>query len=72
MTTLTLPRLARLSPRFTAIARSITEVLAGIRDGHEIARRYDELSRLSDEALARRGLTRAEIPQAAVTGRGMA
>jgi hypothetical protein len=41
----------------------------GITEGHDIARRYEELSGMSDAALAARGITREELPQAIVTGR---
>ncbi len=50
-------------------ARNVRLVFEGIAEGKEIARRYDELSRLSDEALAARGLTREDLPLAIVHGR---
>lgn len=43
-------------------------LFAGIREGKEIARRYEALNRLSDRQLAYRGLDRARVPQAAVAG----
>ena len=55
--------------RLAAFGRAVNTFFAGIADGQELARRYDELSRLSDEALAARGITRDELPQAIVTGR---
>jgi uncharacterized protein YjiS (DUF1127 family) len=57
------------APRLRAAGRFVASLFTGIADGHEIARRYEELSRLSDEALAARGITREELPQAIVTGR---
>jgi uncharacterized protein YjiS (DUF1127 family) len=50
-------------------SRAVTNFFTGIAEGQEIARRYEELSRMSDEALAARGITREELPQAIVTGR---
>jgi uncharacterized protein YjiS (DUF1127 family) len=63
---LTLAAVSRLRPGrvFGAVGR----VLAGIREGQDIWRRYEALSELSDGQLARRGLTRDQIPQAAVRG----
>jgi hypothetical protein len=55
-------------PRRSAAGRLFSEFLAGIRDGHEIAGRYDRLSRLSNTELARLGLTRENFARAAVTG----
>lgn len=57
------------APRFAAFGRYVADVFAGIAEGREMARRYETLSRLSDEALAARGITREELPQAIVTGR---
>ncbi|MEX2129722.1 MAG: hypothetical protein WD871_15995 [Xanthobacteraceae bacterium] len=57
------------APRLKAFVRFFTDIFAGLGEGQEIARRYEELSRLSDEALAARGVTREELPQAIVTGR---
>jgi uncharacterized protein YjiS (DUF1127 family) len=61
--------LRETAPRLRALARQVADVFTGAAEGHEIARRYEELSRLSDEALAARGITREELPQAIVTGR---
>ena len=55
--------------RLAALSRTVSNFFTGIAEGQEIARRYDEYSRLSDEALAARGITREELPQAIVTGR---
>jgi hypothetical protein len=45
------------------------EFLAGAREGLEIEARYDTLRRMSAADLAKRGLTRADIGHAAVTGK---
>jgi uncharacterized protein YjiS (DUF1127 family) len=68
MTALALALKTRVS-RFAAAGRYLTDVFAGIAEGNEMARRYETLSRMSDQALAARGLTREELPQAIVTGR---
>jgi hypothetical protein len=68
MTTLTLALKAPAS-RLVAAGRYLADILAGIAEGNELARRYETFSRMSDEALAARGLTREELPQAIVTGR---
>ena len=39
---------------------------AGVRDGIDLRLRYDALARLSDRALAKRGLTRKDIARAAL------
>jgi uncharacterized protein YjiS (DUF1127 family) len=57
------------APRLRAVGRFFADLFGGIAEGHEIARRYEELSRMSDAALAARGVTREELPQAIVTGR---
>jgi hypothetical protein len=41
----------------------------GLRDGLELARRYDTLTAMSDAELACIGLRREDIPQAALRGR---
>ena len=66
MTTLTLTAVSRLRP--DRVFGAVRRVLAGIREGQDIWRRYETLSGLSDSQLARRGLTRDQIPQAAVKG----
>jgi hypothetical protein len=68
MTTLALAFKAPASS-LAAFTRAVGQFFSGIAEGQEIARRYEELSRLSDEALAARGITRDELPQAIVTGR---
>ena len=56
-------------PRQAGIARHFANVLAGIRDGGAMQDRYTALSRLSNTDLARRGLTRADIMRAVVSGK---
>ena len=68
MTALALALKHRAS-RATAFGHYLADIVSGIAEGKELARRYEELSRLSDEALAARGLTREELPQAVVAGR---
>jgi uncharacterized protein YjiS (DUF1127 family) len=68
MTTLALV-LKNSAPRLEAVRRFFADLFDGVAEGHDIARRYEELSRLSDEALAARGITREELPQAIVTGK---
>jgi len=68
MTALTLALRAPAS-RLASAGRYLADIFAGIAEGNEMARRYETLSRMSDAALAARGLTREELPQAIVTGR---
>lgn len=59
----------RTSPDF--LSRAIEAVAAffdAVGEGRRIAQRYEQLSRLSDAALAKRGLTRQDIARAAVNG----
>lgn len=67
MTTAALPRLAAAPtrPRFVQLA---VDVVAGVMEGREMAHRYERLMRLSKADLARLGLTRQDIPRAAVNG----
>lgn len=55
--------------RFAAFGRAMADFLVGMAEGQEMARRYERLSQLSDEALAARGVTREELPQAIAAGR---
>jgi hypothetical protein len=57
------------APRLKAFGRFFADLFDGVAEGKDIARRYEELSRLSDAALAARGITREELPQAIVTGK---
>ena len=60
----------RSSPDFfSRVGEAVASFFDAIGEGRRIAQRYDALSRLSDAALARRGLTRQDIARAAVTGR---
>ena len=68
MTALTLA-LKAPATRLAAFGHAIAEFFAGISEGQEMARRYEELSRMSDAGLAARGLTREDLPQAIVRGR---
>jgi hypothetical protein len=54
---------------FAAMVGFCQDCFAGARDGREIETRYQTLSQLSAHDLARIGLTRADIAQAALTGR---
>jgi hypothetical protein len=47
------------------IANAVASVFLGVREGLDAMDRYSALSRLSDRALAKRGLTRSEIARAA-------
>ena len=69
MTTLAFPARLRATPRLKAIGRFFADIVEGVHDAREIENRYETLSRMSDEALACRGLTRDDVPQVAVTGR---
>jgi hypothetical protein len=53
----------RLARRF---ADTLGLLLIGVQDGLDLMARYHALSRLSDEALAKRGLTRSGIARAAM------
>lgn len=66
MSTLTLNR---PGPGWVATILNVLEnTLAGIVEGHEMAARYKALTRLSDAELARLGLRREQVPQAAIRG----
>ena len=69
MTAIALSTLTRGASRLQAFARFAGDSVAGIREGHAIANRYEELSRLTDAALKTRGLVRDDIARVAVTGR---
>jgi uncharacterized protein YjiS (DUF1127 family) len=68
MTTHAFPALTRTESRLQAITAPITEFFAGIREGREMLRRYEALSRLSDKELARLGISRMDVPRAAMFG----
>jgi len=68
MTTATLPRLT-LAPRLPAkLLQSFGLVIDGVSEARAIASRFDRLSSMSNAELAGLGLTRADIPSAAVNG----
>ena len=67
MTTATLPRFA-MTAQPSRLVRLAVDVFEGIMEGRDIAYRYERLSRLSNAELARLGLTRLDIPRAAVNG----
>lgn len=72
MTTLTLPRTPERRPaRLKAALRFLGAMIEGVAEAREMASRYAALSRLSDEELARRGLTRDQLPTAIVQGTGV-
>ncbi|GLK86024.1 DUF1127 domain-containing protein [Ancylobacter defluvii] len=54
---------------FSRVVESVAAFFEAVGEGRRIAQRYEALSRLSDVALARRGLTRQDIARAAVAGR---
>ncbi|MDF2620887.1 MAG: hypothetical protein K0S00_3546 [Xanthobacteraceae bacterium] len=54
---------------FSRFAAGVVAFFEAVSEGHRIARRYESLSRLSDAALAKRGLTRQDIARVAVSGR---
>ncbi len=66
MTTAALPRFSMPTrPRLFQLA---VDVFEGIAEGREIAYRYERLARLTNAELARLGLTRYDIPRAAMNG----
>lgn len=68
MSTVSLSR--RTSPDFfSRIVEAVSAFFEAVDEGRRIAQRYETLSRLSDAALARRGLTRQDIARTAVNGR---
>jgi uncharacterized protein YjiS (DUF1127 family) len=72
MTTLTMPIPSGrgTGSRRSGILQFLNDFADGLREGLELARRYDTLSSMSDTELARLGLRRKDIPQAALAGRG--
>jgi len=70
MTTLTSTLRGDSAPLRTFF-RSISDLFEGIREGREMAQRYNELSRLSDAELSRQGIKREDIPNAVLAGRGV-
>lgn len=68
MNTVTLTR--HTSPDFFGrLFEGVASFFEAVGEGRRIAARYEALSRLSDAALAKRGLTRQDIARAAVSDR---
>jgi hypothetical protein len=70
MNSLTLPLPSGRGTRRLGILRYLNDFADGVREGFELAARYDALASKSDSELARLGLRRADVPQAALAGRG--
>ncbi len=68
MTTAALPRLATTPAWPSRLVRLAVFVFEGIREGRAMAYRYERLSRLTNAELAHLGLTRQDLPRAAVNG----
>jgi hypothetical protein len=58
----------RFDAIFAAVIASCADFCAGVRQGRDLADRYRDLDRRSGPDLARLGLTRSEIAQAALHG----
>ncbi len=71
MTALTLPFPSGrgAGTRRFSILRFFSEFAQGLREGIELAKRYDTLNSKTDSELARLGLRREDIPQAVLAGR---
>ena len=69
MTAIALHGPSALSSFFHKLAQVLEDTVESIREANAIAARYEALSRLSDQQLARHGLTRADIPQFALRNR---
>jgi hypothetical protein len=70
MATITVPSRVQHNGRiFDGVIRTAVTFFQGVNDGLDMAHDYHRLSRMSDEALHKRGLTRAEIGQAVALGR---
>jgi hypothetical protein len=52
-----------------SILRFFNDFADGLREGIELAKRYDTLNSKTDSELARMGLRREDIPQVVVSGR---
>jgi len=68
MTAATLPATHLTVSGAHRLSRLAVDVFEGIMEAREIATRYERLSRLTNAELARLGLTRQDIPRAAVNG----
>jgi hypothetical protein len=69
MTTIALRAPGAINTFLHKLSEGAYDFIEGIREANAIAARYEALSRLSDEQLARHGLTRADIPQFALRNR---
>ena len=54
---------------FSRTVEAVAAFFDAIGEGRRIAQRYEAMSRLSDAALTRRGLTRQDLARVAVNGR---
>jgi len=54
---------------FSRAIEGVVAFFEAIGEGRRIAQRYETLSRMSDAALSRRGLSRDDIARVAVNGR---
>jgi hypothetical protein len=68
MTTAALPRLTTPASRPSGLFQYLADIFEGVNEGRVFAARYDRLSRMTGSELAKLGLTRADIPRAAVLG----
>jgi hypothetical protein len=55
---------------FESVRDTIAAFFQGVQDGLDMRDRYQALSRMSDEQLAKRGLTRENLTRAVVVGSG--
>lgn len=70
MTTLTYnSRTQRPTAILANLRRTLVAFFEGVQDGLDMADRYHTLSRMSDEQLAKQGLTRSNLARAVVLGR---
>ncbi len=67
--TLPLPSGRGTGARRHGILGFFNDFADGLREGIELAKRYDTLNSKTDSELARLGLRREDIPQAVVAGR---
>jgi hypothetical protein len=62
-----IPKIAKQSIRLAhKLAVTLNDFRLGVREGAYVMSRYEALARLSDYALAKRGLTRDQIVRAAL------
>jgi len=71
MTTITLSSRSQHSTGvFEALRNGVVAFIEGVTEGLDMAENYNALSRLSEDELRKRGLTRDAITRAVVLGRG--